>query len=44
MLYINLDCGLKLLPRRIVMEKLRSMVEGVRVVRKELKKKRAMKR
>lgn len=37
-LYINPDCGLKLLPRRIAREKLRSMVEGARIVRKELKK------
>ncbi len=35
-LYINPDCGLKLLPRSIAKEKLRVMVEGVKIVRKKL--------
>ena len=35
-LYINPDCGLKLLPRRIAKEKLRVMVEGARIVRRKL--------
>ena len=37
-LYINPDCGLKLLPREIARKKLVAMVEGTRVVRKELQK------
>jgi len=35
-LYINPDCGLKLLPRDIAKEKLSAMVRGVEIVRKEL--------
>ncbi len=38
-LYINPDCGLKLLPRHIAKAKLKAMVEGVRIVRKELARK-----
>ncbi len=38
-LYINPDCGLKLLPREIAREKLRVMVEGVKLVRKKLARK-----
>ncbi len=37
-LYINPDCGLKLLPRDIAKAKLRAMVEGVKIVRRELSK------
>ena len=37
-LYINPDCGLKLLPREIARKKLVAMVEGTRIVRKELQK------
>jgi len=36
-LYINPDCGLKLLPRRIAREKMRIMVEAVRKLRKEVR-------
>ncbi|NJE61745.1 methionine synthase [Thermococcus sp. 21S7] len=35
-LYINPDCGLKLLDRRIAYGKLVNMVKGVKIVRKEL--------
>ncbi len=35
-LYINPDCGLKLLPREIAREKLKVMVEGVKIVRRKL--------
>uniref|UniRef100_A0A7J3ZIS8 Methionine synthase n=1 Tax=Fervidicoccus fontis TaxID=683846 RepID=A0A7J3ZIS8_9CREN len=35
-LYINPDCGLKLLPRRIAREKLENMSKGVLMVRREL--------
>ncbi|QDA30845.1 methionine synthase [Thermococcus indicus] len=35
-LYINPDCGLKLLDRRIAYQKLVNMVKGVELVRKEL--------
>lgn len=37
-LYINPDCGLKLLPREIAREKMRVMVEAVRKLRKEIKR------
>jgi 5-methyltetrahydropteroyltriglutamate--homocysteine methyltransferase len=37
--WINPDCGLKLLPRKIAFQKLVNMVKGVQVVREELKKK-----
>ncbi len=37
-LYINPDCGLKLLPRNIAFEKMKVMVEGTRIVREELRK------
>jgi 5-methyltetrahydropteroyltriglutamate--homocysteine methyltransferase len=30
------DCGLKYLPRRVAFEKMRAMVEGTRLVRREL--------
>ncbi|MDV3103235.1 methionine synthase [Thermococcus waiotapuensis] len=35
-LYVNPDCGLKLLDRRIAYQKLVNMVKGVEIVRKEL--------
>lgn len=35
-LYINPDCGLKLLDRRIAYQKLVNMVKGVEIVRREL--------
>ncbi len=38
-IYVNPDCGLKLLPRSIAKAKLRAMVEGVMIVRRELAKK-----
>ncbi|WP_457754071.1 methionine synthase [Thermococcus sp.] len=38
-LYINPDCGLKLLSRNIAYRKLVNMVKGVEIVRKELEKK-----
>ncbi|QXJ33322.1 methionine synthase [Saccharolobus shibatae] len=38
-LWINPDCGLKLLSRKIAYQKLVSMVEGTKVVREELKRK-----
>jgi len=38
-LYINPDCGLKLLPRRIAREKLRSIKIGTEKVRRRLKEK-----
>jgi len=41
-LYINPDCGLKLLPRDIARAKLKAMVEGTRIVRKELARKRGL--
>jgi len=37
--WINPDCGLKLLPRKIAYEKLVSMVKGTKIIREELKKK-----
>jgi 5-methyltetrahydropteroyltriglutamate--homocysteine methyltransferase len=37
--YVNPDCGLKLLPRSIAKAKLEVMVRGVEIVRKELSKK-----
>jgi len=37
-LYINPDCGLKLLPRGVAKEKLRVMVEGVKIVRGRLRR------
>lgn len=37
-LYINPDCGLKLLPREIAGEKMRVMVEAVNRLRKEIRK------
>jgi len=37
--WINPDCGLKLLSRKIAYQKLLSMVEGTKIVREELKKK-----
>ncbi|ACP35820.1 methionine synthase [Saccharolobus islandicus] len=37
--WINPDCGLKLLSRKIAYQKLVSMVEGTKVVREELKRK-----
>ncbi|MEM0454014.1 MAG: methionine synthase [Sulfolobales archaeon] len=37
--YINPDCGLKLLPRSVARAKLESMVKGVSIVRRELAKK-----
>ncbi|MBO3755238.1 MAG: methionine synthase [Candidatus Brockarchaeota archaeon] len=36
-LYINPDCGLKLLPRGIAKEKMRVMVEAVKKIREEIK-------
>ncbi|MEM0505180.1 MAG: methionine synthase [Sulfolobales archaeon] len=38
-IYVNPDCGLKLLPRSVAKAKLSSMVKGVEIVRKELGKK-----
>lgn len=38
-LYINPDCGLKLLPREIARAKLKAMYDGTAIVRKELEKK-----
>ncbi len=35
-LYVNPDCGLKLLPREVAREKLKAMVEGVKLVRRKL--------
>lgn len=37
-LFINPDCGLKLLPRHIAFQKLVNMVTGTKIVREELKK------
>ncbi|MCH1770495.1 MULTISPECIES: methionine synthase [Metallosphaera] len=37
-IWINPDCGLKLLPRNIAFSKMVSMVKGVQMVREELKK------
>ncbi|AIU69842.1 methionine synthase [Thermococcus eurythermalis] len=37
-LYVNPDCGLKLLDRRIAYQKLVNMVRGVEIVRRELKR------
>ncbi|MEM1619676.1 MAG: methionine synthase [Fervidicoccaceae archaeon] len=37
MIYVNPDCGLKLLPRRVARAKLESMVAGVSLVRAELR-------
>ncbi len=37
-LFINPDCGLKLLPRKIAKQKLKAMVEGTRIIRQELRK------
>ena len=37
-LYINPDCGLKLLPRSIAFKKMKVMVEGTKIIREELKK------
>ena len=37
--YVNPDCGLKLLPRSIAKAKLEVMVRGVEIVRRELSKK-----
>lgn len=37
-IWINPDCGLKLLPRQIAFQKLITMVKGTRIVREELKK------
>ncbi len=37
-IYINPDCGLKLLSRDIARKKLENMVKGVKIVRKELRK------
>ncbi len=39
MLYINPDCGLKLLPRKIARGKLQVMTRGTEIIRKELEKK-----
>jgi len=36
--WVNPDCGLKLLPRKIAFEKMVSMVNGTRLAREELKK------
>ncbi|AWR94530.1 methionine synthase [Acidianus brierleyi] len=38
-IWINPDCGLKLLPRSIAFQKMVSMVKGTQMVREELKKK-----
>ncbi|MEZ0289596.1 MAG: methionine synthase [Sulfolobales archaeon] len=38
-IYVNPDCGLKLLPRDIARAKLEVMVRGVKIVREELRKK-----
>ncbi|MCY0860219.1 MAG: methionine synthase [Sulfolobaceae archaeon] len=38
-LFINPDCGLKLLPRNIAFQKLVNMVAGTKIVREELKRK-----
>ncbi|TRM82943.1 methionine synthase, partial [Sulfolobus sp. A20-N-F6] len=37
--WINPDCGLKLLSRKVAYQKLVSMVEGTKIAREELKKK-----
>ncbi|BDC19203.1 methionine synthase [Acidianus sp. HS-5] len=37
-IWINPDCGLKLLPRNIALQKLVNMVKGTEIVREELKK------
>ncbi len=37
-IYVNPDCGLKLLPREIAKAKLEVMVKGVNIVREQLKK------
>ena len=37
-IYVNPDCGMKYLTRAVAREKLKSMVEGVMIVREELKK------
>ena len=39
MVWVNPDCGLKLLPRKIAFQKLYNMVKGTQIVREELKKK-----
>ncbi|AHC51177.1 methionine synthase [Sulfolobus acidocaldarius SUSAZ] len=39
MIWVNPDCGLKLLPRKIALQKLINMVKGTLIVREELKKK-----
>ncbi|BCU67159.1 methionine synthase [Sulfolobales archaeon HS-7] len=36
-IWINPDCGLKLLPRSIAFQKLKSMVDGTKIVREKLK-------
>lgn len=38
-IYVNPDCGMRSLPRRVAREKLKSMVEGVRIIREELRRK-----
>ena len=39
MIWVNPDCGLKLLPRKIAFQKLYNMSKGAQIVREELKKK-----
>ncbi|BAK54260.1 methionine synthase [Sulfurisphaera tokodaii] len=39
MIWVNPDCGLKLLPRKIAFQKLLNMVKGTKIVREELKNK-----
>jgi 5-methyltetrahydropteroyltriglutamate--homocysteine methyltransferase len=38
-IYINPDCGLKLLPREIAKAKMEVMVKGVNIIREELRRK-----
>ncbi|QIW23234.1 methionine synthase [Sulfolobus sp. S-194] len=39
MIWVNPDCGLKLLPRKIAFQKLFNMVKGTKIIREELKNK-----
>ncbi|MBB5253044.1 methionine synthase [Sulfurisphaera ohwakuensis] len=39
MIWVNPDCGLKLLPRKIAFQKLLNMVKGTKIIREELKNK-----
>ncbi|PSO06280.1 hypothetical protein B9Q04_16865 [Candidatus Marsarchaeota G2 archaeon BE_D] len=38
MVYVNPDCGLKLLPKDVAFKKLKAMVDGTSMVRRELLK------